>query len=382
MRITLATETFFPQVNGVSRTLGELVRVLEQAGDEIQVVHPDYDAPRRGGRDVAVKSLNLPFYRELHLPMPPFGRVGKAIDEFRPDLIHVATEATLGLSVLAHARRRRIPAVSSFHTNFDQYARHYHVGWIRGIVCAYLREFHNRTLETYVPSRATIGELESLGFKRLRLWPRGVDSELFRPERPGRSRLREALGIEPDRLVVGHVGRIAAEKNVGYLSLALARTARERPEVRLLIVGDGPERPTLEKRLGGSAIFVGYRSGEDLADHYAACDLFAFASKTETFGNVVLEALSTGLPVVAVRAGGPADVVRQNETGMLVEPGDPPERFADRLIELIDDAERRRRLADRARSFALSQTWDSVHGALRRRYAEIVRPPIRELVNA
>ena len=281
----------------------------------MQLIHPDYNAPKRGRFDVAVKSFNLPFYKELHLPMPSFGRVGRAIDEFKPDIIHIATEATLGLSVLFHAGRRKIPVVSSFHTNFDQYSRHYHVGWIRGIVCAYLRWFHNRTLETYVPSLATIAELEKLGFKRLKLWPRGVDSELFRPDRPGRHQVREALGIEPGRVVVGHVSRIAAEKNVDYLGCALAEVARRRPEARILIVGDGPARPTLEKTLAGAAIFVGYKAGEELADHYAACDLFAFASLTETFGNVVLEALASGLPVVAVRAGGPGDTVRDEVSG-------------------------------------------------------------------
>src|SRR5262249_26472712 len=136
------------QVNGVSRTLGQLVRVLTEAGDTVQLIHPDYGEGAETEHHHLVRSVSLPFYRELYLPMPPFGGVREAIDEFCPDLVHIATEATLGLTALRHARRRKIPTVSSFHTNFDQYTAHYRIGWARGTIWRYLRWFHNRTLET------------------------------------------------------------------------------------------------------------------------------------------------------------------------------------------------------------------------------------------
>ena len=305
MRLSIVTETYFPQVNGVSRTLGQLARRLRELGDEVQVISPDYGEPPIDDRHVLVRSIRMPFYRELRLPMPPFGKVRRAIDEFQPDLIHVATEFTLGRAALHHALKRRFPVVSSFHTNFDQYFGHYGGGWLKRPLWAYLRRFHNQTLETYVPSWTTIQALEARGFERLQLWPRGVDAETFRPDRPGRSAVREAIGVGPDTIVVGHVSRIAAEKNIEYLGKALAELARRHPEIVLLIVGDGPARSDLERTLGDSARFVGYQTGQALADHYAACDLFAFASRTETFGNVILEAMASGLPVVAVRAGGP-----------------------------------------------------------------------------
>ena len=371
MRITLVTETYFPQVNGVSRTLGQLVRVLEAAGDAVQLIHPDYGQPAAGAHHRLVRSLNLPFYRELYLPLPPFGRTGNAIDAFAPDVVHIATEATLGLAILWHARRRKLPVVSSFHTNFDQYADHYRVGWAKGTIWRYMRWFHNRTCETYVPSLATIADLKTRGFERLVLWPRGVDAGTFRPDRPGRVAVRAALGFGPDDVVIGHVSRIAAEKNVAYLGAALLRVAEARPGSRMLIVGDGPARPELEAALGGAARFVGYRSGADLADHYAAADVFAFASLTETFGNVILEAMASGLPVVAVRAGGPGDTVRPGETGLLVEPTDPPDAFAAHLIDLIDHPDRRHRMAAAARDYARSRTWDAIMGGLRDRYARI-----------
>ncbi len=373
MRITLVTETYFPQVNGVSRTLRELVRHLTDRGDEVQLIHPDYgEAVEGGGRAHAVRSVMLPFYKELYLPLPPFRAVHRAIDAFRPDLVHIATEATLGLSALRFARRRRLNIVSSFHTHFDQYSRHYRVGWARGVIGGYLRWFHNQTRETYVPSQATIRQLEGFGFERLVLWKRGVDASMFRPDRPGREEIRRALGWTPDDVVIAYVSRIAPEKNVDYLADALAIVEARRPEERILMVGDGPSRGALERRLGGQARFVGYKTGEDLADHFAAADLFAFSSLTETFGNVVLEAMASGLPVVALRAGGVGETVRPGETGLLVEPTEPPDRLAAAILSLVERPDERRRMAEAARRYAESQSWDAIMGGLRDRYLSVV----------
>jgi glycosyltransferase involved in cell wall biosynthesis len=369
MRVTIVTETYFPQVNGVSRTLGELVRHLTERGDSVQVIHPDYGGAMGGLAPThPVRSIVLPFYKELHLPLPPFGSAHRAIASFGPDVVHIATEATLGLSVLRFALRRRLNVVSSFHTNFDQYSGHYRVGWLRGLIWRYLRWFHNRGRETYVPSEATIRELDALGFERLVLWKRGVDATLFRPDRAGRMEVRRALGWAADEVVVGYVSRIAAEKNVDYLAEALAIVAARRPGTRFLFVGDGPSRARVEARIGSFTRFVGYRQGEDLADHYAACDLFAFASLTETFGNVVLEAMASGLPVVALRAGGVGETVQSGTTGLLVEPSEPPGCLAEALLPLIDHPDRRRQMAEAARRYALSQSWDAIMGGLRQRY--------------
>jgi glycosyltransferase involved in cell wall biosynthesis len=372
MRVTIVTETYFPQLNGVSRTLGQLARVLRASGDLVQLVYPDYGVAAESEGDCLVRSVVPPFYRELHLPLPPFGKVHKAIHAFRPHLVHIATEAFLGLSVLRYARARRIPTVSSYHTNFDQYSAHYRIGWARGTVWRYLRWFHNQAVETYVPTQATADALRARGFEGLVVWPRGVDSRQFRPDRPGRQSVREALGFKPSDLVIAHVSRLAAEKNIGYLAEALEITAQSRPQVRLLIVGDGPERVALVDRLGPHARLVGYRSGEELADHYAAADLFAFSSRTETFGNVVLEAMASSLPVVALCAGGPAETVVHGETGFLVGPDEPPPIFADALVRLVDNREQRLRMARAARTFALGRSWETVMGDLRERYSRII----------
>ncbi len=372
MRLTLVTETFAPQVNGVSRTLGQLVRYLEAVGDQVQVVHPDYrDGPTEPGR-CKVATVGFPLYREVRIPLPPFGRVSRQIDAFEPDLIHIATEGTLGWHALRHATKRRIPVVSSFHTNFDQYCNHYHVGWVRGLAWRYLRWFHNQTSETYVPSDVTIDDLAARGFERLVLWPRGVDGQLFRPDRPGRHAVRHALGFAPDDIVIGHISRLAAEKNAPFLAEALRGVAEVCPQVKFLIVGDGPERAGFERTMGPTARFVGYRSGTDLADHYAAADLFAFASVTETFGNVVLEALATGLPVVALRAGGVGSIVENGVTGTLVAPEQPPQALAEALITLVNDPARRSDFALAAREYAVEQTWDSIMSRLRGNYLDVI----------
>jgi glycosyltransferase involved in cell wall biosynthesis len=382
MRVTLVTETYFPQVNGVSRTLGELVRFLRENGDDVQLVYPDYGIAVEGVQVHAVRSIVLPFYKELHLPLPPFSTVHRAIESFRPDMIHVATEATLGWSVLRLALRRRLNVVSSFHTNFDQYSRHYGVGWARSAIWRYLRWFHNSTRETYVPSKKTIADLESRGFDRAVLWRRGVDSSLFRPGRPGRLDVRRALGWSPDDLVITYVSRIAPEKNVDYLAEALAIVASRRPDVRILLVGDGPSRPAVEQRIGSIAHFAGYLQGEELSDYYAASDIFAFSSLTETFGNVVLEAMASGLPVVAVRAGGVAESVRSGRTGILVEPSEPPASFASALLGLIERPEARTEMALAAREYALSQSWDAIMGSLRERYLRVIDERARTLVES
>lgn len=384
MRIAIVTETFPPQINGVSRTLSRLVDHLHQRGHELLVVHPYYDGETYSGADgaeikvVTLKAWPLPFYREVLVPRPPFGAYKKAIDAFKPDLVHIATEGWLGLSALRFCRRRGYQVVSSYHTNFDAYAGHYRLKWAMPLVRAYLRWFHNRTLATFVPSATIIDALKATGFERLRLWPRGVDGDLFRPDRPGAAEVRARFGIAQGATVIGHCGRLAAEKNIGYLGQALAGVLKRNAGCHVLIIGDGPQRQSLEKLLAnepgaeGRVHFTGYLTGNALADAYAAMNMFAFASRTETFGNVILEAMASGLPVVALAEGGPVDVVQDGRTGRLLGAEEVPEAMSAVLLGWAEAAGLRQTLATEARSYAESQTWYEIMGRLENDYRAIV----------
>lgn len=375
MKIALVTETFPPQINGVSLTLRRLADYLVSQGHEVLVVHPRYAAEdgsgwcqnfRHGYTQVEMPAWPLPFYREVLLPRPPMGLYKKALDAFKPDLVHIATEAGLGLSALRFCRKRGWPVVSSFHTNFDAYARHYRMTWLVPAVISYLRWFHNRTAATFVPSQSIINRLQLLGFERLKLWPRGVETGHFRPDRPGAGALRSQFGIPENAVVVGHCGRLAPEKNTGYLVDVFSEMLKKSLQTHLLIVGDGPSRKAFEARLrqcsraSGRVHFTGYLTGEQLADAYSAMDLFAFSSRTETFGNVLLEAMASGLPVVALAEGGPNDVVQDGVTGRLLPPEAAPTEMAAILAEWAAGGGGRKLIAGQARAYAETQAWETI----------------------
>ena len=372
MRVTLVTETYFPQVNGVSRTLSELVRFLTQNGDDVQLIYPDYGMAVDGERGPSGAVDRPAVLQGASSPAAAVCHGTRAIESFRPDVIHIATEATFGWSVLRRALRRRLAVVSSFHTNFDQYSLHYGVGWARALIWRYLRWFHNNTMETYVPSEKTIADLESRGFERAVLWRRGVDSSLFRPDRPGRHEVRRALGWSPDDVVISYVSRIAAKRTSITWPMPWRSWRRNGPMSAFSWLATGRLGRPSSSGSARFAHFAGYLQGEKLSDYYAASDIFAFSSLTETFGNVVLEAMASGLPVVAVRAGGVGETVRSGRTGILIEPSEPPATFASALLGLIDRPETRSEMAQAAREYALSQSWDAIMGGLRERYQRVI----------
>ncbi|MBI1325073.1 glycosyltransferase [bacterium] len=386
MKIALVTETFPPQINGVSRTLEQLARHAVRRGDEIMVVHPKYASGERSSlaaesgryRDLELPALPLPFYPEVILPRPPFGRMRRSLDAFRPDIVHIATEALLGYSALRHCLKRKWPVVSSFHTNFDTYAAHYRLGWTVPTLTRYLRGFHNRTAATYVPSRSMILKLAEQGFERLVLWSRGVDTAVFRPRQAERLAGRDRLEIPATAFVVGHCGRLAPEKNVEFLAEALERMLSRVMHAHAVIVGDGPSRAALENRLKSipglsrRVHFTGYLTGPRLADAYGLMDVFAFASRTETFGNVLLEAMATGLPVVALAEGGPADVVADGETGRLLSRDSKPSAMADILAEWSHLPATVRKLGESARAYAGTQSWEAIMEGLFVDYRRVI----------
>jgi glycosyltransferase involved in cell wall biosynthesis len=375
LRIALVSETWFPQVNGVSRSLEKLVEHLLAAGDRVRLFIPRYPREiRPAGTDaVTFPSLPLPFYREVRVPLATRALLRRELSAFAPDVVHIATEGPLGRAALRAAAELALPTVSSYHTNFCDYLAHYGTPWLERLAWGYLRNFHNATAATFCPTPSIRGLLQRQGFERVAVWSRGVDAERFHPGKrdPG---LRHRYGIAENAVVLAYCGRLAAEKNLPVLLAAWQRISHLRPEAHLLLIGDGPLRSELETKKTPRTTFTGYLHGEELARHYAAADLFVFPSLSETFGNVLLEAMASGLPVLAFSAPGPVDIVRSGETGWLVEEtgAEPLAAAADRLLA---DRERLGRLGAHARRYAAAQRWEAINAVVRDTYLQLAAAP-------
>ncbi|HEX8988023.1 MAG TPA: glycosyltransferase family 1 protein [Rhodocyclaceae bacterium] len=324
LRIALVTETFAPEVNGVAMTLGRLAEGLVRRGHAVSLIRPR-QPNGRDGRDAAIEEslvpgLPIPGYGGLRFGLPAGQVLRAAWRRARPDIVHVATEGPLGWSAVRTARALGLPVSSGFHTNFDAYSRHYGIGWLRRPIARYLRDLHNRTDLTLVPTLELAGELEAQGYRNVSVLSRGVDIRLFNPARRS-AVLRAQWRAADDSPVVAYVGRIAAEKNLGLVLTAFAAIAAAVPGARLVFVGDGPLRKTLAAR-HPQHVFAGTRHGIELAEHYASADLFLFPSLTETFGNVTAEALASGLGVVAYSCAAARDLIEDGANGRLAAPGD------------------------------------------------------------
>lgn len=373
MRVVLITETFLPNVNGVVTTLCRLLEHLERAGHAALLFAPD-NAPSTyaGARVIPLAGQPLAFYPELQLTLPQLGFT-REIQRFQPDLIHLAGPALLGATGRYLGARFRIPLVSAYHTDFPAYTTHYGIGWLRNATYSYLRWVHNGCSLTLCPSSATIADLRKHGFRRLRLWGRGVDTEHFHPAQR-RAAFREQMGVRPDEIMLLYVGRLASEKRVGLLADALEGLQG----VRLVLVGDGPARTMLEEQLAGKpASFAGYLRGAALAEAYASADVFAFPSDTETFGQVIQEAMASRLPVVAARAGGAIDLVQERKTGLLFTPGSAAE-LRDCIQQLVANPMLRATFGQAGRAVAERRSWQRVMGELTDHYERVLKRSNRQ----
>lgn len=358
IRIAYVTETFPPELNGVSLTVERTVRHLRARGHIVELIRPRQPGEARLDADDELRTAGcaIPMYREMRFGL---ARVAPLVRRFRrtlPQLVHLATPGPLAWAALAAARSLGIATTSDFRTNFHQYSRYYGIGWLATPAFALLRRFHNLTGRTFVPTRATCDELTAAGFRNLTVVGRGVDTVRFTPQ-ARREALREQWQAA-DAPVLLTVGRVAAEKNVGLALRAFEQARRHRPETRLIVVGDGPARARLEAA-HPQARFVGVQRGADLAAHYASADVFLFPSLSDTFGNVVLEALASGLPVVAFDVAAAAEHVEDGRSGRLLAPGDEP-AFSAATCALAADADALRAMPEAAREAAARATWGDV----------------------
>lgn len=322
MRICYVTETYPPEVNGVSLTAARAVAWLRAAGHEVELIRPRQRGEAAGAAEEGEwrsAGFPIPMYRDLRFGFAWSATLARHFAQKRPQLVHVVTEGPLGWAAVAAARRLGLPVSSDFRTNFDQYSRYYRLGWFAPVIGSYLRALHNRTRRTFVPTARAQRELLSAGFERVEVVARGVDAQRFSPAKRDRAlRARWGAGHGP---VLLYVGRLAPEKNVALALEAWQRAHELVPSARMVVVGDGPLRARLEREFP-QAIFAGTQTGEALAAHYASADLFLFPSLSETFGNVTLEALASGLPVVAFDAAAAAEFVTNRVNGRLIAPGD------------------------------------------------------------
>jgi phosphatidylinositol alpha 1,6-mannosyltransferase len=382
-RLLVCTDTYPPQVNGVSVVTALSVSGLRERGWDVAVVAPRYPAPRthafpaeptladRYGTTTAIPSAPMPGYPDIRLALPADRPIAALIREFQPDIVHSPTEFVLGRIAQKLARAAGIPAVSSYHTDFSRYTEAYGVGWLRPSVSRYLADFHRRSRRVYTPSFVARDDLAGIGVSDVEVWGRGVDTRLFSPTRRSDA-LRAAYGSR-DAFVLLHVGRMAAEKGVDRILAAfdLARRSLPAGEIHLVIAGSGPKEDQLRESAREGVTFLGNLDrSEVLPRLYASADAFLFASLTETLGLVVLEAMSSGLPVIAVPAGGVADHLRDDVNGVACAPDDPTDMAA-AIVRLALDRPRTRRLAAGARQTAEALDWARELDALDRSYREV-----------
>jgi len=380
LKIAFFTETFLPKVDGIVTRLTRTVEQLGAAGDQVMVFCPE-GAPSHfaGAEIVGVPALPLPLYPELKLALPR-PAVSDALDQFQPDLVHVVNPAVLGLGGIWLAKTRELPLVASYHTHLPKYLEHYGMGMLEPLLWELLKAAHNQAQLNLCTSSAMVEELRERGIQHTALWQRGVDTELFRPDR-ARPELRQRLlgGQSDSDALLLYVGRLSAEKQIERIRPVLDAM----PQARLALVGDGPHRQQLEKVFAGSATtFVGYLGGEELAGAYASADAFLFPSSTETLGLVLLEAMAAGCPVVAARRGGIPDIVTDGLNGCLYEPDgmdDGASSFTAASQRLLGNLEQRNQLRLEARKEAERWGWAGATAQLRRYYQQVVRHELPQL---
>lgn len=362
LRIAVVTETYSPEVNGVAMTLGRVVGGLQVRNHQIQLIRPrqhadDTPQPTATLTEHLQRGIPLPRYEGLKMGLPAKAALTRLWTLHRPDVVQIATEGPLGWSALAAANKLRLPVASDFHTNFHSYSGHYGFGLLRRAIVAYLRKLHNKAAVTLVPTEGIRRELAASGYENLEIIGRGVDTRLFHPGRRDET-LRARWGAGADDPVALYVGRLAAEKNLALVFRAYDAMREAQPATRLVLVGDGPERALWQAKRP-DAIFCGTQTGEALAAHYASGDVFLFPSLTETWGNVTIEAMASGLAVVAYDCAAAEAVIRHGENGLKAAPEDAA-GFMREAAALAPDRALQRRLGMAASACAAQLSWDAI----------------------
>ena len=362
LRIAVVTETWPPEVNGVAMTLAKLVQGLSHRNHDVQLIRPRQtktESPLNDAslEEVLMRGMPIPRYPELKLGLPSKKTLVKTWTLRRPDVVHIATEGPLGWSALQAAKVLKLPVTSDFRTNFQSYSKHYGVGWLRKPIVAYLRKFHNATACTMVPTRELMRTLSENGFANLKVVSRGVDTKLFNISKRSTS-LRASWGATENTTVLISVGRMAPEKNLDQVLKTYEALKNTGKAFKLVMVGDGPLKEQFQQRYP-EIIFPGMLSQSNLAAYYASSDLFVFPSQTETFGNVTLEALASGIPVLAFDCAAARDWVQRGINGWLVAENNP-DGFAAQAVSVVNNKDLLDQITHSTRQQVVHLDWDQI----------------------
>jgi len=363
LRVAVVTESFLPQVNGVTNSVLRVLETLAAKGHDALVIAPDSaEAPTTyaGFRVKRVPSLAVKGLLPVGFPQRSMEPL---IEGFNPDVIHLASPFFLGKYATRIAQRLSIPTLSIYQTDVAGFARHYGLSIAHSQLTNWVANIHKQTDRTLAPSSWSCEQLQSSGVSNVSLWQRGVDSVKFNPTKRSTELRNLFTANDTSKIIVGYVGRLANEKRIEDLA-----PLHDRHDVQLVIVGDGPARQKLERALP-RARFVGYQSGEDLAAHYASFDIFVHTGKHETFCQSIQESLASGVPVIAPNSGGPLDLVQHGRTGFLLDTSNASDLIA--AFELLTDARTRSLMGSTARESVTHRTWEKVNSQLIDHYREL-----------
>jgi glycosyltransferase involved in cell wall biosynthesis len=371
MKIAYFTDTYLPQINGVTNTLSKLTKYFSERDDiEYKIFAPDFKDLESEDRNVErFYSVRFFAYPECRLSLPNLTRLKIALDEFQPDIIHSVTEINMGLVGMNFAVQNKIPLISTFTTNFPEYLKFYNLPFLYDMSWSIMRKIHNQSDMCLCPSLETKKLLESQGINNVGLWGRGIDFEKFKPV-DDKSEIKRKYGLE-DKIVLLYVGRVSQEKNMDILIDSYKKLKEEYHEkIALIVTGGGPRLEELTKK-NPDVLFTGYLKGKDLTDIYSSADIFSFPSSTETLGNVVLEAMASGLPVVGPAAGGLKDNIIDGYNGILSVPNEV-ESFYQGIRLLIENDSIRIEMSKNTRAFAKTKSWNRVFEGLIESYKTVL----------
>ncbi len=375
MKIAIFTDTFLPQVNGVTNTLSRLGDYLTKKKMEYIFITPDQ--PMMGNDTYNMEkffSTGFFLYPECRFTFPNIFRINEVLDDFKPDIIQLMTEFNVGLSGSFYAKKKRIPYFTNFSTNYEDFLTSYHLTMLQKPMWRYLKNFHSEALSTLIPSKETEKLIHAKGITRTALFSRGIDFERFHPNHR-KTALRKSLHID-DKIVLLYVGRISSEKGLLLLRDSMHELNKKySDQIALMVTGEGPLLSELQATMPDNVIFTGYKHGQELSEIYASSDIFAFPSSFETFGNVVLEAMASGLPVVGVSKGGVLESISHQKNGLLAIPDDVSS-FSQQLEIIIQNKALRHQLGLQARCFAETKSWDHIFDGLIKHYQDALQKTI------